>query len=167
MSDEAYTINVEGLNKILKALKSKPPTARVGILGGGAHYAQLNTGAAQPKGMTTNAEIGAVHEFGSIARNIAPRSFLRVPISEHLQKEMENSGALDVETMNEVLRQGSVIPWLKKVSTIAKGIVLEAFATGGFGKWPAWKNPNYTNNAGQLLVDTTQLRDSIVDEVKE
>jgi phage gpG-like protein len=158
MSDDTVTINVKGLDQLLKALKAGPPIARVGILGD--KTARSGDGSFQ-----TNAEIGAAHEFGT--SKMPARSFLRVPISQNLQKEMENSGALDKKTLNEVVKQGSVLPWVKKIAILAEGIVADAFDTGGFGKWPGWKNPNYTNNSGQLLVDTKQLRDSITSEVKE
>jgi phage gpG-like protein len=113
----------------------------------------------------TNAEVGAAHEFGT--STVHKRSFLIEPIRARLDSEMEKSGAFKPEVLAQVLKQGSVIPWVKKVASLAEGIVLDAFATGGFGKWKAWKNPNYTNNTGQLLVDTKQLRDSITSEVKE
>ena len=158
MSDDTVTINVKGLDQLLKALKAGPPIARVGILGD--KTVRSGGGSFQ-----TNAEIGAAHEFGT--SKMPARSFLRVPISQNLQKEMESSGALDKKTLNEVVKQGSVLPWVKKIAILAEGIVADAFDTAGFGKWPGWKNPNYTNNSGQLLVDTKQLRDSITSEVKE
>ena len=158
MSDETVTLKVKGLDQLLKALKAKPPVARVGILGDKG----LRT---NEKSFQTNAEIGAAHEFGT--STLPVRSFLRVPISENLQKQMQQSGALDKSTLSEVVKQGSVLPWVKKIAILAEGIVIDAFASGGFGKWPAWKDPNYTNNTGQLLVDTKQLRDSITSEVKE
>lgn len=166
MSDDDVTFNVTGLEKLLKSLKvSKMPTARVGILGAKAGPHQPKSGT-KSKDTPTNAMIGAVHEFGSPARGIPQRSFLRVPIADYLQKRMESSGAFDFDTVNEVLKQGSVTPWLKKVAVVAESIVLEAFDTGGFGKWPTWAK-GYSNNTGQLLVDTTQLRNSITSEVKE
>ena len=159
MSDETVTLNVKGLDQLLKALKTSPPTARIGILGGTPRKA--NSSSHNP----TNAEVGAAHEFGTAS--IPMRSFLRVPISEKLQKRMEDSGALDKEVLTSVVKNGTLLPWLKKVAVLAEGIVVDAFDTGGFGKWPGWKTPGYQNNSGQLLVDTTQLRDSITSEVKE
>lgn len=159
---EAFTLNTKGLDQLLKALKAEPPQARVGVLGS---KATRNSGGG--KAVSSNAEIGAVHEYGAPARGIPARSFLRVPISENLQKEMEKSGALDKKVMAEVVNQGTVVPWLKKVAVLAEGIVSDAFATAGFGKWAPWAVPNYTNNAGQILVDTKQLRESITSEVKE
>jgi phage gpG-like protein len=161
MSDETVTLKIRGLDQLVKALKAKPPVARVGILGDKTSREPAEGNASTP----TNAEIGASHEFGTSAS--PKRSFLVTPISEQLDKEMLKSGALDKEVLSEVIKQGSLLPWVKKIAALAEGIVVDAFDTGGFGKWKGWKNPNYTNNAGEILVDTKQLRDSITSEVKE
>ena len=159
MSEDDFTLNIRGLDQLVKALKVKAPVARVGILGDkSVRESDENAG-------LTNAEVGAAHEFGTTT--IPKRSFLLDPIQEHLNSEMEKSGAFDSDVLAQVLKQGTVIPWVKKIASLAEGIVLEAFATGGFGKWRGWKTPGYTNNTGQILVDTKQLRDSISSEVKE
>lgn len=159
MSEET-TLKVDGLEKLLKALKAKPPVARVGILG------DKSTRSGGGGGQPTNAEVGAAHEFGAPARGLPARSFLRVPISENLQKEMEKSQAFDEQVLSEVIKSGSVLAWMQKIAILAEGIVSDAFDSKGFGKWPSWSSPNYTNNAGQVLVDTKQLRESITSEVK-
>lgn len=153
--EDDTTLNVEGLDHLLKALKAKPPIVRVGILG--------DKNARSGKSHS-NATVGAAHEFGTT--KIPQRSFLRIPLTEKLQSYMESSGALDKATMAEVIRQGSVVPWLRKIAILSEKIVADAFATGGFGKWQSWKNPNYQNNTGQLLIDSQQLRNSITSEVK-
>lgn len=160
MSDDAVeSFNVEGLEKLLKALHQKPPIARVGILGGSSRTSKPGV-----KLAPTNAEIGAAHEFGT--STIPMRSFLRIPISKNLQTEMDRSGLFDENSLKEVIKAGSVVPWMEKVALCAEACVSDAFNSGGNGDWPAWKTPNYSNNAGQLLVDTKQLRESITSEVK-
>lgn len=161
------TIQVKGLDALLMALKAKPPVCRVGILSNRTHYTVAKPGQKLPKHAPTNAEIGAAHEYGAPARGLPQRSFLRVPISENLEKYMSQSGAFTSEVLKKVLQDKTVVPWLKKVGVLAEAIVSDAFDTGGFGRWPAWKNPNYRNIANQLLVDTQQLRNSITHEVKE
>lgn len=161
MEFEGDTVEVGGLDKLAQALKKKPPVARVGILG-------AKTNRAKEKGAeSTNAEIGAAHEYGSLARGIPQRSFLRMPIGDRLQGEMERSGLLTEGETKKVLQQGTLVPWLRQVAALAEGIVKDAFNTKGFGKWPGWRIPGYTNRTGQVLVDTTQLRDSITSEVKD
>lgn len=168
MNDESQTvINVTGLDQLLKALKqAKPPVVRVGIVGdkNGPHAAKDGQ---HPRNLPTVAEVGAVHEYGSPARGIPQRSFLRVPLTDMLGKEMEASGAISDDATKDVIKAGSLIPYLKKIAILAERIVLGAFDSGGYGKWPAWKDPNYTNNANQLLVDTQQLRNSITSTVIE
>ena len=157
MKKDGVTIEIKGLAQMLKALKAEPPKCRLGILGDKG---------AREKGKSTNAEIGAAHEYGAPARGLPQRSFLRMPIADRLQKEMDQAGALSKKEFKEVLKQGSVFPWLEKIAVLAEGIVKDAFDSGGFGKWKALK-PGYTNNTGMILVDTTQLRDSVTSEVKK
>lgn len=154
---EQDTLELAGLDKLLKALKSsRPPVCKIGIIG--------KTGRTDGK---SNATIGAVHEFGSPARNIPARSFLRMPLADNLNKKLEAAGLTSEEHLKKVIKQGSMKPWMDTVAVIAEAIVLEAFQTGGFGKWAPWKDPNYTNEGGMLLVDSGQLRDSISSIVEE
>lgn len=167
MSDnEAYSIETKGLDQLLKALKAKPPEARLGILGTKAFEAHRgDEDRPLPKNPPSNAAVGAAHEFGT--SKMARRSFLRQPIADYLDKKMESSGALDQEAMEDVLASGTVTPWLRKITILAEGIVADAFGSAGFGKWAPWENSNYSNNTGEILVDTHQLRDSITSEVKD
>lgn len=159
MSD-TVKMNVKGLDQLLKALKAKPPIARVGILGS-QNAVHTTDGSSSAEGLT-NAEIGAIHEFG--LGNNPQRSFLRIPISENLQKSMKASGAFDKEVLAGVIASGTVIPWVKKVAIIAEAIVAQAFDTGGFGAWPASNMAGKKNH--QTLVETQQLRNSITSEVE-
>lgn len=159
---ENDTVEIKGLDQLVKALKVKPPIVRIGVLGSSSRPASKGN-----KQAASNAEVGAAHEFGAPARGIPQRSFLRVPISEHLEKELEKSGITDPDTLGEVIKSGDLIPWMQKIAVVAEGIVDDAFETSGDGKWPAWKDPNYTNEGGMLLVNTGALRDSITSEVIE
>lgn len=151
---EGPELETKGLDQLLKLLKAKPPVARVGILGEKAAWSS---------GGLSNAAIGAAHEFGT--SKLPQRSFLRIPISDNLQKAMEEAGAFDENTAKEVLAAGTVVPWLKKIAIIAEGIVADAFSTGGFGKWKP-SDMRRKENA-QTLVESQQLRSSIASEVKE
>lgn len=153
--DDTVYLNTKGLDGLVKAMKENLSRARVGVLG--AKTLRKSPG-------DTNAGIGAIHEFGS--SKMPQRSFLRVPISDNLQKRMESSGALDKDVLKDVIKQGTFIPWLKKMAVLAEQIVAEAFETQGFGKWPAWRTPGYKNEHNRILDDTGQLKDSITSEVK-
>lgn len=148
-------LELKGLDKLLKALKQKPPSIKVGILGDKT----IRDGDGP-----NNATIGAAHEFGT--SRLPQRSFLRIPIAKNLKKKMESAGAFDKATFQEVLSQGSIIPWAMKIAVIAEGIALDAFAEGG-GRGNRWKPSNMKNKkVHQTLVETQQLRNSITSEVK-
>jgi phage gpG-like protein len=147
MNDEETVIEIKGLDQLIKAMK-KSPQLKVGILGGGR-----------------NAEVGAVHEFGAPARNIPQRSFLRIPLSDHLAGELERSGLLDPETLKEVIKSGTMIPWMKQIGIAAEGVIDDAFENQGPG-WHPW-SPGYSNEGGSILTDTGQLRQSITSEIQE
>jgi len=163
MEFEQDTINLEGLEKLQKALKAKyPPYAKIGVLGGGKEV-RKNEG---KKNQINNAELAAVHEYGSPVQGIPSRSFLRMPLTDQLPKKLEEGGLFEEDEAREVLRTGTLMPWMKRVAAIALGVCKEAFTSNGWGKWPAWK-PGYTNKTGQMLNDTGQLKDSVDAEVVE
>lgn len=153
MSDD-YELNTKQLDQLLKALKTNMKRVRVGILGGKV---------ARSSSYANNATIGAFHEFGTA--KMPMRSFLRMPISEHMQAALEKAGAFTKDAAKQVLKEASLGPWLDRVGALAVGVVMDAFDTAGFGKWPKWSK-GYSNNTGQILVDTQQLRNSITSEVK-
>lgn len=159
MSDyDAVQMTTTGLDKILKAVKGQLPVARVGILG---------SKNARPSGKgKSNATIGAAHEFGT--SSLPARSFLRVPISDNLDKYLERAGAFDQEVVKTILKEGSLVAFLRKVGIVAEAIVADAFDTGGFGKWKALSPATIARKKNnQILVETQQLRNSITSEVKE
>lgn len=157
-SFEPDRIELKGLAQLAKALKRDPPVIKVGILGNHASRKKSNGG-------PNNAEIGATHEYGAPSQGLPARSFLRMPLGVHLPKELERAGLFTQEEAKEVIRQGSLLPWARIVSKMAVATVRRAFQTGGFGTWKEWSK-GYTNKTGMILVDTTQLRDSIDSEVK-
>ncbi len=152
MSD-TIEINTKGLEKLIKALKAPPPKARIGILGDKT----VRTG------QLTNATVGAIHEFGT--GRFPVRSFLRVPLIDHLGKRVVDAGLTSEESIKAVVIQGTLVPWVKTMAIIAEGIVAEAFDTSGFGKWSQSNMSGKKNH--QTLVETGQLRNSITSEVKE
>jgi hypothetical protein len=134
------------LNKLIKMLMSKKSVIRIGVTG------------------TRNATIGLAHEFGTAT--LPQRSFLRMPLIDVLPKRLSDAGLNDREVLRDVITKGSQNPWLKRIAAVAHATILEAFSTGGWGEWPPYKDPNYENNTGMLLVDTGQLMESVTVEVK-
>lgn len=149
-----FVLKDRGMKALIKACKN-PGHVRLGILG--------KQGLRKEMDGPTNAEIGAAHEFGT--ERLPIRSFLRMPITEHLKARLEQSGAFDKDTLKEVVREGSIDAWLAKVGIVGEAIVQEAFATGGFGQWKP--SDMSDKKVHQTLVETQQLRNSITSEVKE
>lgn len=176
--DEMDTRLLDGL---AAAIKSSKAYGRIGILGekslrsghgtelkgAGTKKLVANSPGAKLKSgdfeNVTNASIGAAHEFGT--SKLPQRSFLRVPIADKLPKEMVDAGLLERNTVMEVIKTKTVVPWLKKVMILCEGIVADAFDSGGFGKWKPSNMNNKKNK--QTLVETQQLRNSITSDVKE
>lgn len=154
VDDNDVQLNTDVMDKLIRAFGAQMPVARIGILG---------KAAARTDGVKTNAEVGAAHEFGTSA--VPRRSFLRLPLTMKLNEEIERAGGYDNTALAQVIKDRSIKTWMKKVAALAERIVLEAFATDGFGQWPRWKAA-YKSKTGSMLQDTTQLRNSISSEVK-
>ena len=113
-----------------------------------------------------NAELGAVHEFGSTKRKIRANSFLRVPLQDNLPQKLKDGKLYSDAQFSSLLRSGKAPKDIgDKVGAIALGVVTEAFTSNGFGKWQNKHGPN--KKTGQVLVDTGELRRSISYEVKD
>ena len=157
-NDDSTTIDIRGLESLIKALKTRrPPLARVGILGSAADQPHPGAGGKFSDQTPSTAQVGAWHEFGTT--KLPVRSFLRLPLNALLGKRLETSGEFDQESMNEVIASGSLQPWVAKIAFVAEGIVIESFATEGFGTWPP------SQGKGNTLVATGQLRNSISSDV--
>lgn len=158
MEFEPDEINLHGFEQLVKAVGAKnPPVARLGVLGPSVYR--------KDKG-SSNAEIGAAHEYGSAKRGLKSRSFLRMPLTDVFPGELENTDLLSEDVFKDVIKSGSLVPWLTQCAIVAVATIKKAFASNGFGKWAPWAK-GYTNNTGDILVDTRQLRDSITFDVKE
>lgn len=153
MSDDTVRLDNRNLKKLLKALKTDDIKVRIGILGSN-HRSE--------EGAPSNAEIGAKHEFGTSTLPI--RSFLRMPITNFLEKYLSKNGAFGKKAMADVIAEGTIRPWMQKVAITSEEVVADAFATGGGG---AWQPSNMERKkVQQTLVETQQLRNSITSEVK-
>jgi len=145
--------DTKNLDKLIRALKKGGNAGvKIGIMG---------QSVAREGSELNNATIGAFHEFGT--SKMPQRSFLKMPISEHLAKELESSGAFDEATIKEVVKQGTTRPWLEKVAICAEAVVQDAFNSGGFGKWAPSDMAHKKNH--QTLVETQQLRNSITTKI--
>ena len=146
----------QGLGNLGDVLKKKLPQIKVGILGENSSR----------EGTLNNATIGLYHEYGTVNKKqeevLPQRSFLRMPLNLNFEKTLEGKNALSEETIKKIIDEKSFEEFAKKLAQTGVDVIQEAFHTGGFGEWAALSTPNKTGN---ILVDTTQLRESINYEV--
>jgi hypothetical protein len=144
---DGIQMNMKPLQDFIKALKN-PKSVHIGVLEG-------NDGRSDGK---SNATIGARWEFDQATN----RSFLRIPIIEHMQERLESSTAFGPEAVAHILEEKNLDPWVDYIGATAKQIVLDGFHSSGFGKWTP-NSPSTIARKGHsnVLVDTEQLRDSI------
>ena len=160
----------KGINTILKEL-GKGYAINVGIMGSKAddiHKIKNEKGEwVEPKEPLTNGFIGAIHEFGSVSRNIPARSFLRFPLRIGLPTKLR----LNQKGMVNALLQGTFKNWLTKLGFACEEIVDHAFESSGDGSWKPLKastiRARKKKGADKFLplIDTGQLRRSISSEV--
>lgn len=158
----------------------------VGVLGA---YA----GRSDDKEEATNAEIGAVHEFGMVGgymgtkqaqkarklggpnarlenRNLPARSWLRMPVLAVLPQYL--SRAKPGEWQRVLVAKG-ILGTLELLGAKALDVIHQAFETGGFGSWAPLKAATIRRKRAKgsaagptaILIDTAQLRQSVTAEV--
>lgn len=145
-------INMDGMKHFKKSLEDKCKT-RVGILGAKATQAHNKT-------ELTNADVGALHEFG--AANIPRRSFLQYPLETFMGKWIKSNK----DTYFATLKEGTVKKFYVAMGFEAERIIDEAFSTSGYGTWPP--NAPVTikiKGSSMPLLDTGQLKNSITSVV--
>jgi len=117
-----------------------------------------------------NPSLGYIHEFGmtysvvstKTTISIPERSWLRVPLMLHLAPLVQETGARWFALM---ARHG-VKRGLAHLGTLAEDVIQEAFATGGYGLWPALA-PHTVRRKGSsaILIETAQMRRAIASRV--
>lgn len=151
MSD--VKLNTKALDNFIKAMKtSGGPRVSVGIMGGGSR-----------SDGTTNATVGAAHEFGT--STLPKRSFLREPLIEGLDAKLFSSGKFDEAELKKVIREHGIKAWLNRIAICSEQVVMEAFDTAFGGKWK--KSDMSRKKVHQTLVESQQLRNSITTEIRE
>ena len=153
-------VTIEGdfsrLNKLVKNL-GKNYYVDVGILG---------EDATTQEGGKTVAGIGAEHEFGVKSRKppLPERSFIRMPI-ETGQKQIEKSVG---RRYQKHIENGDIKAIYTDIGLACEARILEAFETGGFGKWKELSE--YTIQQKQsdaILIDTGTMMKSITSKPSE
>ena len=133
----------------------KDYVAYVGIMGGKATSLHENSD-------YTNAQIGAVQEFGSISRNIPARSFIRMP----LEMKLPDWYRRNTKNYINACINGSKQKFYTRLGLEAEEMIQEAFETRGYGQWKENSPATIARKGSDMpLVDTGALRASISSEV--
>lgn len=174
----AVTYDRSGLIKLVQAVgRLRLLKVQVGIFSDKAARKATGDEEGQP---LNNAEIGLIHEKGSLSRNIPARSFLMMPLGLRFRHRMDKTGA---DQWLESLVEAGPTQTAALIGVEAENTVQQAFETGGWGAWPRW-SMNYTRrrelknrfktgrmnfvgpvNPGSLLIDSAQLRRSVSSRV--
>lgn len=110
----------------------------------------------------TNAELGAIHEFGAPKKNIPERSFMRSSASE----EANNLGRLAKIQISECLRgETSAHDAFATVGVYLQGKIVDKITDGDFE--PNTEATVKRKKSSKPLIDTGQLRGAITYEVRE
>lgn len=107
----------------------------------------------------TNADIGLLHEKGSLSQHIPRRSFLLMPLEQesfdlnNTRKALWHAFVTGKTTLREAYKQ---------LGIAAEIVIQKAFETGGFGRWRALADSTKARkHSSAILIDTAQLRKSI------
>jgi hypothetical protein len=164
-------IDTDKLENIHNVLMSQFIT-RVGILGGKTtRHQTIRTRAGAHKAgravvSQTNAEIGLLHEKGSLTQRIPRRSFLEMPLV------LKSLGLMSIKlNLWHFFMSGEHSPArlrdaYVKLGLMAERIIQSAFETRGFGRWAADSEQTIRRKKSDApLIDTGQLRRSITSDV--
>jgi recombinational DNA repair protein RecT len=146
----------KGLNNLLANLKTNLVT-KVGI------FADENNN--REDGEITNSELGAIHEFGSITKNIRIRSFLRSPLELKRKKLINNLKNIIAANITKKNGKEKIF---ELIGIDAYAIIQEAFETGGYGTWePIAIKTAIKKGSSKILIDSSDLRKSIIYKVEK
>lgn len=151
----SFRSNFDGLKNLANSLaKVKQGRVQVGIFG--AKNGRTDNGG------TTNAEVGAVMEFGSVSEHIPHRSFLRMPITQKSEAIFKAAA----QGFSQLMIAGKAKEFLVRIGVEAENAILEAFRTRGWGSWkPNAPMTIKLKGSDSPLIDTGQLRRSIASRV--
>lgn len=152
MSGRVVKYNLDPLHQFVKSAGNNN-VVRVGIFG---------EKSSRKKGAITNAEVGAINEYGSFTRGIPARSFLRMPIHNKSQEILKEASA----GVAELFAAGKHMVALKRLGIACENAIQRAFASRGFGTWkPNAPSTIARKKSSQPLIDTSQLRRAITSKV--
>lgn len=114
-------MSIDKLESLYEAL-AKTPDIQVGVFSGKT---------SRSDGDMDNAALAKIHEFGSPEHGLPARSMLRIPLADHAQQIMAPFFSHGME----FLKTNTLKQLYENVGAAGLKIVMQAFDTGGFGKW--------------------------------
>jgi hypothetical protein len=108
--------------------------------------------------ITHNPTLGYIHENGWPEKNIPQRSFLLMPLMTRLGPAMQAMGA----SWLYIMRTRGVKRMMGVLGALAEDTIQEAFATGGFGLWPALHADTIRRKkSSAILIESAQMRKAV------
>ena len=147
--------NLKTMQTALSKMVDGHYSIQVGIFGNKAD----RRGDKEMEGVT-NAEIGLIHEMGSIARGIPRRSFLWDTFKNHGKDLLPKLK----KPCDELFKTGKVDEYLKIVGILSVELVQEAFQTSGWGSWPPLA---YSTLLGKLRGNLAKRRQMAAEVIHE
>ena len=123
MAHGSVYMDIKKMERLAETLKTKA-VIQVGV------FADKT---ARKSGKMTNAALAQIHELGSPEHGLPARSMLRIPIHDHAQEIMKPF----IGKAEAFLAKGTLLQLYKKIGVACENVVLGAFTTGGYGKWPS------------------------------
>ena len=150
--------NLEKFTKIVNSIDYQE--AHIGFLG-----EEKNT---RSEGQITNANLGAIHHFGSRTKNLPPRSpFIGFQMNE--KTEEINSivwQSLESSLSKGMLAKADITKALKLGGIGGENLIDDAFNTAGFGTWASIKSSTSKRKGNdKILIETDQLHKARVSKV--
>jgi len=153
LKSEIVKCDFSKLNAFVKGISGRS-SVKIGIFGNKTK---------RKEGALTNAEVGAIHEFGSFSRGIPPRSFLRLPLFQKSDKIVAEASHGSLKR----LADGDIVGLLKRFGIACENAIQEAFASAGFGSWaPNAPSTIKAKGSSAPLIDEGELRRSIASKVE-
>jgi hypothetical protein len=138
-------------------------------------FAATASRTAEPGRIADNPSLGAIHEFGlSFSRKrdkatttIPRRSFLEMPLTLYLAAELRRIGlSWGFFISSTAQHGGGAVNMLARLGKAGEDVVAKAFATGGFGHWPALAPETIRRKrSAAILIETKQMRDAVSSRV--
>lgn len=172
------TFDIDKLIRVKEEF-AKKYVARVGVLGQKTNRIPMITGesheqykarvrklsknsSALKNQEKTNAEIGLIHELGSLSDHIPRRSFLEMPLTLKMPSYSKAFG----DQIMKAIDTGNIKPAYVNLGIKGEQVVQLAFASSGYGQWdPNAESTVNKKGSSSPLIDTAQLRRSITSDV--